>query len=104
MDSAQFSIATPFPGTEFFAECDREGWLVTRDWDHYDGRYGAVVSYPQMDKTEIERLLEAAEREYLDRTQHKSLAKKFSELARSQGLGKALRRTREYIATRRRKI
>jgi len=100
MDTVQFSIATPFPGTEFFDECDRNGWLVTRDWRHYDGRYGAVVSYPQLSKTEIEDMLALAEREYLARTQPRSLIAKFIHTARRKGLAYAFRRVHEYIRTR----
>jgi len=100
MDTVQFSIATPFPGTEFFAECERNGWLVTRDWSHYDGRFGAVVSYPQLDKTEIELMLTLAEREYLDRTQRRSLLSKFIDTTRHHGLRYALGKTREYLRTR----
>ncbi len=100
MDTVQFSIATPFPGTEFFAECERNGWLVTRDWSHYDGRFGAVVSYPQLSKSEIEEMLELAEREYLDRAQHQSLLSKFIDTTRRRGLRHALRRTYEYLRTR----
>jgi len=100
MDTVQFSIATPFPGTEFFAECERNGWLVTRDWSHYDGRFGSVVSYPQLGKTEIELMLTLAEREYLDRTQRQSLLSKFFDTTRHHGLRYALRRTCEYLRTR----
>jgi len=44
-DSLQFSIATPFPGTEFYEDCRRNGLLVTEDWSNYDGTFGAVMSY-----------------------------------------------------------
>ena len=102
MDTVQFSIATPFPGTEFFAECERNGWLVTRDWSHYDGRFGAVVSYPQLGKREIEQMLTLAEDEYLARTRHQSLLSKFVDTTRHHGLRQALRRTCEYLKTRNR--
>ena len=62
-DSLQFSIATPFPGTEFFDQCRREGILVTENWADYDGTFGAVMSYPGLAKAEIEALHAAAIRE-----------------------------------------
>ncbi|MCD6287653.1 MAG: radical SAM protein [Candidatus Hydrogenedentes bacterium] len=102
-DSVQFSIATPFPGTEFFDECERNGWLVTHDWNHFDGRFGAVVSYPQLSKREIEDMLAMAEREYMNRTHPRSLIGKFTDLTRQKGLISALRRTSEYLRTRRNK-
>lgn len=66
-DSLQFSIATPFPGTEFFDRCRREGILVTENWADYDGTFGAVMSYPGLAKAEIEALHAAAIREFYPR-------------------------------------
>jgi len=34
-DYAQFAIATPFPGTELYAEAKKEGLLLTEDWSKY---------------------------------------------------------------------
>ncbi|MEI6632896.1 MAG: radical SAM protein [Chlamydiota bacterium] len=75
-DSLQFSIATPFPGTEFFDQCKRDGLLVTEDWADYDGTFGAVVSYRNLGKKEIESLHAAAIRECYPR---KSLRAGFME-------------------------
>ena len=62
-DSLQFSIATPFPGTEFYDYCKGNGLLVTDDWSNYDGTFGAVMSYPNLSKEGIESLYETAIRE-----------------------------------------
>jgi anaerobic magnesium-protoporphyrin IX monomethyl ester cyclase len=35
-DLAQFNIVTPFPGTEMFNWADKNGYLVTKNWDDYD--------------------------------------------------------------------
>lgn len=59
-DSLQFSIATPFPGTEFFDYCKKNGLLVTENWADYDGTFGAVVRYPHLGKKRIEALHAAA--------------------------------------------
>lgn len=40
--SAQFSITTPYPGTEYFVELEKEGRLLTKDWSEYDGNYRSV--------------------------------------------------------------
>lgn len=56
LDSVQFSIATPFPGTPFYDQVKENGWLVTDDWTRYDGANYGVVSYPWLTHTEIERL------------------------------------------------
>jgi anaerobic magnesium-protoporphyrin IX monomethyl ester cyclase len=35
-DFVMFGILTPFPGTEVYAEADRNGWIEDRNWSHYD--------------------------------------------------------------------
>jgi anaerobic magnesium-protoporphyrin IX monomethyl ester cyclase len=45
MQKWQVSTSTPQPGTPFYAQAKREGWLVTDDLDKYDG-WNAVLSYP----------------------------------------------------------
>jgi radical SAM superfamily enzyme YgiQ (UPF0313 family) len=32
----QVTIVIPYPGTKLFEEAERNGWLLTRDWDDYD--------------------------------------------------------------------
>ncbi len=39
IDFAQFSIATPLPGTRLYAELAREGRIRVRDWGRYDGSH-----------------------------------------------------------------
>jgi anaerobic magnesium-protoporphyrin IX monomethyl ester cyclase len=35
-DFIMFGILTPFPGTEIYAEAERNGWIMDRNWSHYD--------------------------------------------------------------------
>jgi anaerobic magnesium-protoporphyrin IX monomethyl ester cyclase len=35
-DFVMFGILTPFPGTEVYAEAERNGWITDRNWSHYD--------------------------------------------------------------------
>ncbi|MCW3999884.1 MAG: B12-binding domain-containing radical SAM protein [Candidatus Bathyarchaeota archaeon] len=35
-DFIMFGILTPFPGTEVYAEAERNGWIEDRNWSHYD--------------------------------------------------------------------
>lgn len=35
-DFVMFGILTPFPGTEIYAEAERNGWIEDRNWSHYD--------------------------------------------------------------------
>ena len=41
-DSLQFSLLTPFPGTQLFEDLDAQGRILTRDWSLYDGNYNCV--------------------------------------------------------------
>jgi magnesium-protoporphyrin IX monomethyl ester (oxidative) cyclase len=53
--SAAFGIATPFPGTEFYASVEREGLIVERDWSKYDEN-NSVFKLSTMSKDRIEEL------------------------------------------------
>lgn len=55
-ESAQFSIATPLPGTPFFSQAKEKGWLRTLDWTRYDGNNYSVLNYPSLSKENIEDL------------------------------------------------
>jgi radical SAM superfamily enzyme YgiQ (UPF0313 family) len=46
IDSAQFMMLTPIPGTETFAALERENRLLTRNWELYDGSH--VVYRPRL--------------------------------------------------------
>ena len=45
VDSVQYMILTPFPGTELFERIEREGRLLHRMWRYYDGMH--VVFRPK---------------------------------------------------------
>ncbi len=39
LDSLQYLILTPVPGTPVFAEMERANRIICRDWSHYDGHH-----------------------------------------------------------------
>jgi radical SAM superfamily enzyme YgiQ (UPF0313 family) len=39
IDAVQLNILTPLPGTPLFADLDRAGRVLDRDWSHYDYRH-----------------------------------------------------------------
>ena len=45
VDSVQFMVQTPFPGTELFRQIDGDGRLIHRNWEYYDGLH--VVFWPE---------------------------------------------------------
>jgi radical SAM superfamily enzyme YgiQ (UPF0313 family) len=87
-DSAQFSIATPFPGTPFFEMAEENGWLATYDWTMYDGANHSVVSYPWLTKDEIEQFHMMALKRYYKHAIIQSLAspRKVFRLMQARGL------------------
>lgn len=87
-DSAQFSIATPFPGTPFFEMAKENGWLATYDWTMYDGANHSVVNYPWLTKDEIEQFHRMALKRYYRHAIIKSLTspRKVFRLMRAGGL------------------
>lgn len=37
--TATFHVLTPYPGTSLFADMEKQGRILTRNWDHYDTRH-----------------------------------------------------------------
>lgn len=60
--SCQVAIVTPLPGTPFFKLAKEKGWLLTENWEKYDGHYTSVIEYPNCKKEEIEAMAELARR------------------------------------------
>lgn len=59
IDLPRFAIVTPFPGTELYLRLEREGRILTRDWELYDGQH-AVFQPARMSTRELEQGTEAA--------------------------------------------
>lgn len=54
-DSMAFTITTPFPGTEYFDEVVRDGYLTTEDWTKFNVVSSAVIRTETMSAEEITR-------------------------------------------------
>jgi len=100
--SVQFSIATPFPGTVFFNELDRENRILTKDWSSYDGQHSCVFQPANLSPGELE---EAKRRAYGEWERHcaKRLAKRgrikaFLGSMKDHGLRKTIGKTAGYLA------
>ncbi len=53
-DSIQFSITTPFPGSQFYEMMEEKGYLLSKDFSEYDGYNRAVVRTDAMTAKELE--------------------------------------------------
>ncbi|TFH46888.1 MAG: radical SAM protein [ANME-2 cluster archaeon] len=61
-DVLQVSVASPFPGTEFYEWCKESGYLLTDDPNEYLDKYGhqkAIISYPELINEEMVKEVDA---------------------------------------------
>ena len=56
---AQFTINTPYPGTEFFEKMKKEGRLLEKDWQEFD-TYNPVYQHENLSREELLALKEKA--------------------------------------------
>lgn len=52
-NTAQFSVAIPYPGTKFFEMAKQNGWLMHEHWHEFDGQRQSVIEYPDLKKEDI---------------------------------------------------
>jgi hypothetical protein len=55
LTSAAFGIATPFPGTQFYAKLDKDGAIFETNWDNFDEMH-SVYTTKHLSKEKIEAL------------------------------------------------
>ncbi len=60
----QFSIATPFPGTTFYKEMKKNGWIVCEDWAEYDGNHKSVIASDDITKKDLEQAIRYAYKQW----------------------------------------
>lgn len=53
LNSMQASIASPYPGTEFFDLCVENGWIASDNFLDDSGHQKCTISYPQLSAKEI---------------------------------------------------
>jgi len=63
-DTVQFSITTPFPGSSYFEELDKKGWLISKNYTEYDGYNIAVIRTEHLDNKALESALKLACKEW----------------------------------------
>jgi radical SAM superfamily enzyme YgiQ (UPF0313 family) len=55
LTAAAFGIATPFPGTEFYKELDKQGLIFETNWDNFDEMH-SVYTTKHLSKEAIEEM------------------------------------------------
>jgi radical SAM superfamily enzyme YgiQ (UPF0313 family) len=72
IDLPRFAIVTPFPGTALYKRFEREGRILTRNWELYDGQH--VVFQPA--RMSVEELQEGTERAWRETYSVPSIARR----------------------------
>ena len=53
LNSIQVSLASPYPGTEFYDLCKKEGWISSDSFLDETGHQTCVINYPHLSNREI---------------------------------------------------
>jgi hopanoid biosynthesis associated radical SAM protein HpnJ len=53
LDSIQASLASPYPGTEFYDMCREQGWISSDSFLDEGGHQKCVINYPHLSNAEI---------------------------------------------------
>jgi radical SAM superfamily enzyme YgiQ (UPF0313 family) len=99
-DLVQFAIATPYPGTSFYEQAIKEGWLVGDDPTHFDVSGRSVVSYPDYSWVEITAMYNLAWKmwhRHVILRQPSTLKFFFLSNIRREGLVKTFRKSLSYF-------
>ena len=92
--SVQFSITTPFPGTQYYDELDKKGLIVSKDMSSYDGHYKSVIKLEGLSPRDLELAKERAIKEWTAHVQKRrgfaGNARKFLSFWMANGITAAL--------------
>jgi len=91
-DILQVSVASPFPGTEFYEWCKEEGFLITEDPNEYldeNGHQKAIITYPEITNEEITEAVNGILKNYYLSLDY--IPRAFRQILRKQGLAEMQR-------------
>lgn len=98
--SVQFSITTPFPGTRYYENLDKQGLIVCKDLSCYDGHYKSVIKLDGLSPADLEIAKARAYKIWEEHVRKKrgflGNLKRFRYYAQRQGLFYALARSANY--------
>ena len=102
LESIQVSIASPYPGTELYAQGQREGWLSSIAYVDDTGHQQCVVEYPHLSGEEIFEAVDLFQKEFFFRPRYiaRSIRKMLTDADERR---KLLKSGREYLQYSRRR-
>jgi radical SAM superfamily enzyme YgiQ (UPF0313 family) len=65
IDSVQFSLATPLPGTSLYSMLQEQGALIAKNWSEFDGANTTVIRYGTIARDYLEAFMAAAHTDWL---------------------------------------
>jgi len=74
-DCLQFSLATPFPGTEYHERLKKTGNIVAGSWEEYDGSGRSVIQTEHLSREDLEHWLSEAYRLWGEHQNKKAVTK-----------------------------
>jgi len=99
--SVQFSILTPFPGTQLFEQLDVQNRIITKDWSKYDGHYNCVFQPDKLDSRYLKQAKDNAYRlwgEHLRKRRGlRGDIKRFKDYLKEQGFARAVQKAADYM-------
>ncbi len=97
LNSIQASLASPYPGTEFYELCKKEGWISSEAFIDDTGHQTCVINYPHLSSKEIFDAVEALYNKFYFRPKYifRSIVKMISN---SEERKKMLKEGKQYLA------
>lgn len=89
VDAVMFSIATPFPGTEFYELARKNHWFREGDYEAQSVQMKAIINYPHLSSRELDWLVRKANLSFYFGP--RLIMKNFSRILRPKGLYSTLR-------------
>jgi anaerobic magnesium-protoporphyrin IX monomethyl ester cyclase len=62
--SVQFSLATPFPGTRFYEQMDKQGYILDKNWDNFDGNHSCVIKTQALSAKQLKQAKDNAYKQW----------------------------------------
>jgi radical SAM superfamily enzyme YgiQ (UPF0313 family) len=96
LNSIQASLASPYPGTEFYELCRKEGWISSEEFLDDSGHQTCVISYPHLSNREIFDAVELFYNKFYFRPKYiaRSIMKM---ITNSEERGKLLKDGKQYL-------
>lgn len=104
LNSIQASLASPYPGTEFYELCRKEGWIASEEFLDDTGHQTCVISYPNLSNREIFDAVELFYNKFYFRPKYitRSILKMISDGSERKKLLKEGKQYLEYMRKRKR--